>query len=202
MTPIPTNAVAERLIAGGRRPAVLGAVVVGSGDALGQALFDVLAHVSCGADGIDLTLPASLPPGDRLAVANQLAEASGVALYLRADAPMAAGDHTLILSAVAGRLRASVNVVFDVEIDQLGAAPDSSEVTAAWPLVADERALLVSTAGFNALSDAALMGIASAASTRGLTAVSTDRVRIVRRVVDTLAPLLPRAASGGVASCR
>ena len=202
MTPIPTTAVAERLILGGRRPAVLGAVVVESGDDLGEALFDVLAHVSSGADGIDLTLPASMPPGDWLAAADQLAEAARTSLYLRAGAPMAAANHTLILAAVAGRLRASSNVVFDVGLDQLGIAPDSPEVVAAWPAIADERALLVATAGFSALSDAALMGIASAASTRGFTAVSTDRVRIVRRVVDTLAPLLPRAASGGAVPCR
>lgn len=202
MTSKPTNAVAERLIADGRRPLVLGAVVVRSGEDLSEALFDILAHVSCGADGIDLTLPASLAPGDRLVVANQLAAATGAALYIRTDAPMAVADHTLILAATIGRPRASLKVVYDIGSDQGGALPDSSMVEASWPSVDDARCLLLSTVGFRGLSDAELMGLASAASTRGLAAMSTDRVRIVRRVVDTLAPLSPRSPSGEVVPCR
>lgn len=202
MTLEPTNAVAERLIGDGHRPAVLGAVVVRSSEDLAEALFEILAHVSSGADGIDLTLPGSLAPGDRHAVAHELLEATGTALYIRTDLPMAASDHTLILSATAKRPRASTIVVYDVGIDKVGSLRDVPDVAASWPSADDERPLLLSTVGFRGLSDAALMGLASAASERGFTAMSTDRVRIVRRVVDTLAPLTPRAPSGGVASCR
>jgi len=196
---VPTNAVADRLIEDGRRPLVLGFVSVGSVDDLAGALFNALAHVAGGADGIDLMLPAALAPAERLAVADQLAEATGTSLYLRTETPMAGGKHALILSAGAGRLRASADVFYDVGIDQRGASAD--EVIDAWPPL-DERSLLLSTMGFRDLSDAALIGLASAASARGVAAVSTDRVRIVRRVVDTLAPLTPKVPKAGVTACR
>ena len=188
------NAVAERLIAAGRRPLVLGVVVVRSGDDLAAALFEALAHVSNGADGIDLTLPAALSPGERLAVADQLAEATSAAFYLRTDVPMACGEHTLIVSATADRLRASVKVVYDIGFD-----PSEADT---WPPLDDERSFLISTVGLDDSSDASLMGLASAASARGVAAVSTDRARIVRRVVDTLAPLYPKVPNAGETSCR
>lgn len=203
MTSTPTNAVAERLIADGRRPVVLGAVVVETNDELAEALFDVLAHLSAGADGVDLTLPLS-PPGELLAAANQLADATGATLYLRTDAPMAAGDHHVIFSAAhetSGRMHWSANTVFDLGLDRLGAAAHSLGVLDAWPTRDDERSLLLSTVGFAELSEGALIGLASAASMRGINAISTDRVRMVRRVVDTLAPLSPRFPSAGVTPC-
>jgi len=206
--PTPSNAVADRLIGAGYRPLVLGVVVVGSANLAG-ALFESLAHVSDGADGIDLTLPSELAPGERLAAADQLAEAAGVSVFLRSDVPMAGGEHTLILSLPAAHLRAGARVVYDIgfdlaEADQIGAAPVVA--SAAWPSIDDEGPLLVSTAGFSDLSDGALMGIASAASARRVAAVSTDRPRIVRRVVDTLAPLEPKPGPGtaeraGVTPC-
>jgi len=196
---VPANAVADRLIADGRRPLVLGFVSVGSVDDLAGSLFSALAHVAGGADGIDLMLPAALAPAERLSVADQLAEATGTSLYLRTETPMAGGKHALILSAGAGRLRASADVFYDVGIDQPGASAD--EVIDAWPPL-DERSLLLSTVGFRDVSDAALIGLASAASARGVAAISTDRVRIVRRVVDTLAPLIPKVPTAGVTACR
>lgn len=195
------STVAARLIAAGGRPLVLGVVAVRSGEELTEALFDALAQLSEGADGIDLLLPPTVGPIDRLAIADQLADTSGAALFLRSDAPMAAGSHTLILSGL-GRVRPGANVIHDIGIDQLDAAADSPLVAAAWPEADDKRSTLMSTIGFAELSDAALMGLASGASTRGIAAVSTNRVRIVRRVVDTLAPLTPRPPSRGMAPCR
>lgn len=195
------SAVAARLIADGRRPLVLGAVVVRSGDQLAEAMFDVLAHLSDRADGIDLELPPDMGPIDRLGCANQLAETTGAKLFLRSAAPMAASKHTLILSSSTGRVRAGADVIHDLGLDQFGVAADSERVADAWPAVDDDRATVVSTAGFDDLSDAALMGLASAASARGVSAISTNRVRIVRRVVDTLAPLTTRPPSRGVAPC-
>ena len=202
---IPGNAIAERLMAAGQRPLVLGAVAVTSDEAFADGLFEALAHVSNGADGIDLTLPPSLTPGERLAAADQLAEATGAAMYLRTDVPMACGEHTLIVSAAAGRLRASLKVMYDAGWG--GASGDSSELGVAWPALDEARSMVVSTAGIAGLSDAGLsdaglMGLASAASERGVAALSTDRVRIVRRVVDTLAPLYSNAQNAGEAPCR
>lgn len=207
MSPAPPNdespsAVAARLITGGRRPLVLGVVVVRSGDQLAEAMFDALAHLSEGADGIDLSLPKAMGPVDRLGCADQLAETTGADLYLRSEAPVAAWRHTLILLESTGRVRASSNVMHDLGLDQLGVGAETARVAGAWPAANDERSTLVSTVGFTDLSDAGLMGVASAASVRGIAAVSTNRVRIVRRVVDTLAPLTPRPPTRGMAPCR
>lgn len=195
-----TNAVADRLIAEGNRPLVLGFVALRSVDEASAALFEALAHVSNGADGIDLSLPAALTPGERLVVADQFAEATGTPLYLRTDVPMAAGKHTLIVSATAGRLRSGLHAIYDIGLDQ--SETSMQDAVGAWPALDDDRSLLVSSVGFAHSSDAALMGLASAASARGLAAISTDRPRIVRRVVDTLAPLYPKVSNAGASSCR
>ncbi len=196
---VPGNSAADRLIAAGQRPRVLGAVEVRTGDDLADALFAALAHLSNGADGIDLTLPAAWSPAERLPVADQFAEATGVALYLRTEVPMACGVHTPIVSATVSRLRASLKAMYDIGLD--ATSGDSIECSPAWPEHGDERSLLLSTTGFADLGDAALMGLASAASVRGISAVSTDRPRIVRRVVDTLAPLCSTAPNAGETSC-
>lgn len=175
---------------------MVGAVSIASSADLPSALFDVLAHVAAGANGVDLTLPDGISPGERLDLVNQLAEAADTKVYVRTDGPMAVGDHTLILPWGSGRVRSGLRVIRDIGIDHAGGAPDPA---APWPGSGDGIRTLVSTVGFADLSDAALMGLASLASFRGVDAISTDRVGVVRRVVDTLAPVAP---TQGVTSCR
>lgn len=184
---------------GRRRPSVLAAVTAGQDAA--ATLFEMMAAVSEGADGIDLDLPVEVGPAERLSLADQLADASGADLYLRSSLPMAAGRHRVIRSADDAR---PGRALFDIGLDLLGQTP--SEAVADWQRVDDDRSLLLSTVGFGTddssrtlssrtLSDAALMGLATFACVAGLDAVSTDRVRIVRRVVDTLAPVMEEAAA-------
>lgn len=198
----PINTAAERLIASGSRPTVLGTVFIASAAELPAALFETLAHVSVGADGIDLSIGTAAKPGEQLAVADQLAEAADTSVFLRSEMPMAVGAHTLILPIEAGRVRSTVNVVRDLGVDGRGGVLDPEALAAAWPEVGEDDAVLVRTVGFRDLGDAGLMGLSSLACNRNVAAVSTDRVRIVRRVVDTLAPLTPTTSTSGGAPCR
>lgn len=169
---------AERMIVDGCRPQILGIIVVGAASDLPAALFNSLAYAAAGADGIDLTLPPSTPAVEWVAAAGQLAEASGLTCYLRAERPMAVGEHSLILSSEV-RARPSTRVVFEIAMAGRG----STEVI--WPNAGEGRSMLL-TLGPR-LTDGELMGLAAAASERHLAAISTDRVRMARRVVDTLA---------------
>lgn len=199
MSSTSTTTVAQRLIADGRRPAVLGAVVLQSTQSLADVLFDVLAHLAEGADGIDLRFPTEMSPPECQAVADQLADTSGTTIHVRSLTPFASVRHPLVLPIGGARLRPGRTVVYDIGVDQLGASPGSAEVAHAWPPADDERPLLLSTTGFVGLDDGALIGLVTAASVRCFAAVSTDRVRIARRVVDVLAPIV---RTGGVQTCR
>lgn len=192
---------AAALIAAHRRPRVLGVVEIGATQDLPDALFEALAHASEGADGLDVAMGGPTSPADRLDVADQLAAASGLPVSIRTDTPMSAGDHALILSGAGGRLRASANVLYDLEVDRLGVGPDDDAVKALWARTRDGRPWLVSTSGFASISPAQVMGLAVTGFHHEVSAVSTRTVRTVRRVLDTLAPLSPRVPSGSVSSC-
>ena len=168
------------MIADGNRPTVLGAVVVRDAADLPDALFTSLAHAAAGADGLDLTLPLSASPSEQAAAADQLAEATGLVCYLRIDRPVGVTSHTMILPSTA-QARRSANVVFDIAV----AAPETAEFD--WPAASETRSMLL-TAGAQH-TDGQLIGLATVACHRRLAAISTDRVRMVRRVVDTVASI-------------
>lgn len=173
-----------------RRPAVLGSVALGSD--IGSTMFEVMSAVAEGADGIDLSFPDGLAPTERLWVADQLVDASGIDLYLRSSLPMSSGRHTLILPLDGTRTRRIGSAVFDVGVDGPDQAPE-------WRWPDDDRPLLVSTGWLEPTNDASIMGLVTVATSKGVAAISTGRVRTVRRVVDTLAPVL---AAEGAAECR
>jgi len=172
-------------------PAVLAPVTVVDSDG-SDAVIEAVAAAGAGATGIDLAIPdPQLALGAGIAIADQLADTSGLLIFLRTDVPLAPGAHTRICPPDQAPLRRGSNCVADIGIDTLGLGPDASEVAARWPEVsAVDQPFMVSTVGFDPLAEAELMALATVATARGAVAITSQHVRIVRRVVDTVTAVL------------
>lgn len=163
-------------------------------------VFDAATAASAGADGIDLHLPdPQRALGSGLALADELAATSGLAVFLRSVVPIAPGGHRRIV-ALSDAASARSNDVIDLEVDRLGARPDHADVArrlspSTIEAVAGSTPVLVSTAGFSRLSEGELMALATIAAVREVAAVTSHEVKIVRRVVDTVAAVLAAGVS-------
>ncbi len=175
------------------RPAVLSPVIVTSPEDLGDAIVAAVAAAGAGATGIDLSFEsADVAVAAGSAAADQIADTCNLDVYIRSDLPFADHDHTLIRSTPG---HPGIDAVVDLQIDRLGLGPASDAVAESWP-VGEGRACMISTLGFDDLSDAELMALATVATVRGSAAITTDRPGVVRRVVDTVSAVL---AAGQVA---
>ena len=177
-------------------PAVLVPLTISSIDVT-AAVLDAVGAAGAGATGVDLRFTdAQLAVASGIGIADQIAETAGLTVFLRTEAPLAAGAHTMICLTDGESRRG--NCVVDLGIDELGASPDSDEVAARWPdpTASDLPPFLISTVGFESLADAELMALATVATVRGAVAITSPSVRTVRRVVDTVSAVLrARSAS-------
>lgn len=198
---MPDSPRTDRAVASSTSPAVLAPISINGVD-LGSSVIEAVAAAGAGATGIDLSIRDPLTAVESgLAVADELADTSGLHVYLRAAGPLAPGRHTRICppgsrSSERSEPRASRplgDCIVDLGIDRVGLPPAAIELASYWPADGDRRSgdrFMISTLGFEAALDAEVMALATLASLRGAVAITTDRIRIVRRVVDTMAAVL------------
>ncbi len=166
---------------------MLSPIVLTSAADLGEAVVDAVAAAGAGATGIDLSFEiADLAVAHGREAADRIAESADLDVFIRSELPLAPGSHTTIRTTPG---RPGLRAVVDLEIDRLGFGPASEEVASSWP-AGEGSASLISTLGFDDLSDAELMALATVATVRRTAAITTDRPGIVRRVVDTVNAVL------------
>lgn len=174
--------------------AVLAPITLVGSDS-GDAVIESIEAAGAGATGIELSiLDARLALERGVAAADALAEASGLRVFIRTDGPLSPGPHRRICPAgnPSDTRRSTAPCVVDLGIDRLGLAPDDHQLASYWPADLDPVAapFMISTLGFGSVADAEVMGLAALAAMRGAAAITTDRTRSVRRVVDTVVAVL------------
>jgi hypothetical protein len=175
---------------------VLAPVTLLGVDAADAVVIESIAAAAAGATGIDLVIPdrrLALQRG--VVVADLIAETSGLQIFIRSDVPLASGRHKRICASTGDRNggRSIAPCVVDLGIDRIGVGPDAPELASYWPSANDQASagpFMISTVGFDSAADAEVMALAFLAVMRGATAITTDRVRTVRRVVDTVAAVI------------
>jgi hypothetical protein len=103
---------------------------------------------------------------------------------------MVAGDHQVITPCASAGAGRRSDVLCDLGLDELQASPGSAAVGEAWSRADGIDRFSISTVGFDGLGDGELIALATIACERGATAIVTDHVRTVRRVVDTIVPIM------------
>ena len=174
-----------------RRPLVLGSILFGDSHELQAAIIEGFAFLADRADGLELRFPdESLTIPHQIDVADQLGAACATPIFIRADVPMAAGNHQLIMPRSDNPTRRQTEAIHDLGIDELDHRPSSAVVGERWRDAEGHGRFSISTGGFDALDDGELIALATITCARGAAAIITDRVRTVRRVVDTITPVM------------
>lgn len=177
-------------------PAVLAPVTLLGVDEGDAVVIESIAAAAAGATGIDLVIPdPQLALHRGLAVADLIAETPGLQVFIRCDAPLASGRHQRICPSTGGRDsgRSITPCVVDLGIDRIGVGPDAPALASYWPSGDHQKSVgpfMISTLGFDTAADAEVMALAFLAVMRGASAITTDRIRTVRRVVDTVAAVI------------
>ena len=126
-----------------------------------------------------------------IGIADQVGATCSAPVFIRAGVPMAPSGHQLIVARSAGMVRRPVDdVVYDLGLDELDSPPSSAEVGERWRDADGTGRFSISTVGFDPLDAGELIALATLACVSGATAIVTDRVRSVRRVVDTVTPIM------------
>lgn len=173
------------------RPLVLGSIGIGGSAELEAAVVGSALCIAEGADGLELRFSDdSTAVADQVRVADQIGAVCAVPIFIRATRPMAGRDHQLIVAFAAWVAGRRSSVLCDLGIDQLSAAPMSTAVGEAWSRADGVGRFSISTVGFGGLGAGELIALATIACERGAAAIATENVRSVRRVVDTLIPIM------------
>lgn len=178
------------------RPAVLAPVSIADAASdqsdIGSAAIDSIAAAGAGATGIDLTIPGPAV-AHAVSIADELGDLVGLPIFIRSDAPLSPGRHQrIVLAMPTPTHRPGASVVVDLGLDRLGVGPDAEELAARWSSERGTTAtpFMISTVGFRGISDAEVMALTAVAVLRGAAAITSDRPKVVRRVVDTVAAVV------------